>query len=145
MTVQILLSLKHKDFRETVRRLLAEDPTIEVVAVTDGGWTLLEILCRVRPDLVLMDLDISVRNSIFAIQRLESEYPGIKVVATSLFAERQIVAAAFRAGAAGYLTKDCFYEDLIETIQVVYRDRYHIGRCTKTVIYGLEGHGELLL
>ncbi|MBK8461285.1 MAG: response regulator transcription factor [Micropruina sp.] len=92
--------------RAAYRLFFDGQPGFVLVAEARDGAEGVELYAAVRPDVVLMDLQMPVRSGVEAITDICSRWPGACVVAMTTFSTREYVVAALRAGAAGYLLKD---------------------------------------
>jgi DNA-binding NarL/FixJ family response regulator len=102
---------------EGLRAILSTASEIEVVGVAFDGAQALEMIPRLTPDLVLMDLKMPVMNGIQATRRICEAYPQTRVVVLTTYAEDQWVFDAIRSGASGYLLKDTPREALVAAIK----------------------------
>ncbi len=119
MDIRILLADDHKLLREGLRALIEEQENMTVVAEAEDGRSAVQLAAKLSPDIVVMDISMPGLNGIDATRRITAESPGIKVIALSMHAERDFVVEMFKAGAAGYLLKDCAFEELILAIRAV--------------------------
>jgi len=119
MKIKVLLVDDHQLVRDGLSALLEKQPDIEVTGVAGDGQSALELARNVQPDVVVMDIAMPVVNGIDATRMIISEMPNIKVVALSMHGHKQIVLEVLRAGATGYILKDCAQEDLAEAIRTV--------------------------
>ncbi len=119
-TTTILLADDHKIVREGLRTLIEKHrPAMEVVAEADDGRTAVQLAGKMRPDVVLMDIGMPGLNGIDATRQIVAENPDVKVIALSMHSDRRFILEMFMAGAAGYLLKDCAFEELIQAIRTV--------------------------
>jgi two-component system response regulator NreC len=119
MGIKILLADDHKLLREGLRALIEEQKNMTVVAEAEDGRSAVRLAAELSPDIIVMDISMPGLNGIDATRRIAAESPGIKVIALSMHADRNFVVEMFKAGAAGYLLKDCAFEELIHAIQAV--------------------------
>lgn len=105
--------------REGLRLLLEKIPDIEVIGEAADGEAAVDICRRITPDVVVMDIAMPKLNGIEATKRILAEQPQIKVIGLSMHADGQFVLEMLRAGAAGYLLKDCAQQDLAQAIHAV--------------------------
>lgn len=119
MSIRILLADDHKIVREGIRALLEKQPNMEVVAEAEDGRTAVRLARDLSPDVVVMDIGMPALNGIEATRQIVSELPGVKVVALSMHSNRRFVARMLKAGASGYLLKDCAFEELIRAVRAV--------------------------
>lgn len=119
MSIKILLADDHKLLREGLRALIEEQRNMTVVAEAEDGRSAVRLAAKLAPDIIVMDISMPGLNGIDATRRIAAESPGIKVIALSMHADRDFVVEMFKAGAAGYLLKDCAFEELILAIRAV--------------------------
>jgi DNA-binding NarL/FixJ family response regulator len=115
-TVRVVLADDESLFVAAVDALLALDERIEVVGRARDGLEALRLVATVRPDVILMDLDMPRINGIGATRRIGADYPLTQVVIVTASTEPEDVERAREAGAAAYITKDRVVTDLAETL-----------------------------
>ncbi len=125
--VRVLVADDHRLFREGVRALLGSLEGLEVVAEAASGDEALALALELRPDVVLMDVQMPGSNGIEATRRLRAEAPDVGVVVVTMFEDDDLVFAALRAGARGYVLKGAGQEQLVRAIEAVVRGEalYH--------------------
>ncbi len=125
MSIRIIIADDHKIMREGLRSLIERQAGMEVVAETGDGRTAVKLSKELSPGLVVMDISMPDLNGIEATRQIVAKSPGIKVIALSMHSERHFVVEMFKAGASGYVLKDCAFEELITAIQAaVAKKRY---------------------
>ncbi|QWV94509.1 response regulator transcription factor [Geomonas oryzisoli] len=117
--IRVMIVDDHSIVREGIRILLEKFPDIEVVADADNGRSALEVAGSASPGVVLMDTSMPGMNGIEATQRLGVECPSARVLILSMHKDKRFVAQAFRAGARGYLLKDCTSAELVHAVRAV--------------------------
>jgi DNA-binding NarL/FixJ family response regulator len=122
MSISVLLADDHQLVRQGLRALLSGTDTIEVVGEASTGLEAVELARRLQPDVVVLDIAMPVLNGIDATRQLTAELPDVKIVALSMHGNREIVMEVLRAGAKGYVLKDCARESLIQAISNVNAD-----------------------
>ncbi|HEV7146267.1 MAG TPA: response regulator transcription factor [Pedococcus sp.] len=98
--------------RDGLVTLLGTMPGIEVVGSAADGEATIELIARVTPDVVLMDLRMPRLDGIEATRRIRATHPTTQVVVLTTYADDQSIIDALRAGAIGYLTKDAGRDDI---------------------------------
>lgn len=109
----------HAIIREGLRSLLEKQPDMEVVADTDEGRKAVDLVREISPDVVIMDVTMAGLNGIEATRLITSEFPEVKVIALSIHSQRRFIADMLSAGAAGYILKECLFDELVQAIQAV--------------------------
>jgi len=127
MTIRIILADDHKIVRQGLRTLLAAEPDMEVVAEADNGRTVLRLAQELKPQVVIMDISMPDLNGIEATRQMLAESPGVKVIALSMHSDSLFVLNMLKAGASGYLLKDCALEELIKAIRTVVRQKTYLS------------------
>ncbi len=117
--IRILLAEDQAPTRAGLRSLLESCPDLEVAGEAGDGEAAVAACRSLQPDVVVMDLARSKLSGIQATRAILKERPATKVVALSLHADSQHVLEMLRAGATGYLLKDCVQEHLAQAIRVV--------------------------
>jgi DNA-binding NarL/FixJ family response regulator len=110
-TVRLVIADDHRMLREGLKHSLA-DEGLNVVGEAADGVEAIERALELRPDVVLMDVTMPERNGIEATQEIRQLDPEIKVVMLTMHADADVLAAAVKAGASGYLLKDCSIEEI---------------------------------
>jgi DNA-binding NarL/FixJ family response regulator len=106
-------------FRTGLARLLNEDPRIDVIGQAEDGASAVEIVARVHPDVVLMDLKMPNLDGIEATRRMLAANPSVRVLILTSFDADTSIIQALKAGAAGYVLKDSQAEAIISSILAV--------------------------
>ena len=117
MAIRVLITDDHKVVRRGLRGFLELDPELEVVGEASNGEEAVELVRRLEPDVVLMDLLMPVMDGIEATRVIRSEMPEVEVVALTSVLEDVSVTGAIRAGAIGYLLKTTEADELCEAIK----------------------------
>ena len=123
MTIQVLLADDHKIVRDGLRVLIERCHDMQVIAEAEDGRKALQLARKYKPDVVIMDISMPDLNGIDATRQILGEVPGAKVIALSMHSDKQFVDGMLRAGAVGYLLKDCAADELIQCIRIVLSGR----------------------
>jgi DNA-binding NarL/FixJ family response regulator len=135
MSVRVLLVDDHAIIREGLRSLLEKQPDLEVVADADDGRRAIELVRELCPDVVVMDITMPRLGGIEATRQITGEFPAVKVIALSIHSRRRFVADMLRAGASGYILKECLFDELVQAIRAVSEGgRYLSPRITDVVV-----------
>lgn len=117
--IRVLVADDHRLFRDGLRALLNSAPDIEVVGEAGDGEEVVAKAAAVRPDVILMDLQLPGFNGIEATRRILRSQPGVRVLVVTMFEDTDTVLAAMRAGARGYILKDTAEEALLRSLRAV--------------------------
>lgn len=117
----VLVCDDHQLFREGIKAILRAEATIEVTGEARDGREAVEIALRLRPDVVLMDMEMPDLNGVEATRRIRQADRGIQVLILTMYGEEELVARCLQAGAAGYVLKDVPASQLVYAIQAVSR------------------------
>lgn len=135
MSIRILLADDHQVVREGFRALLEKEPSMEVVAEAGDGRTAIRLARELLPDVVVMDINMPDLNGIESTRQIAREIPQVKVVALSIHSDRRFVVEMLRAGARGYLLKECAFDELARAIRAVTAgETYLSARITQVVV-----------
>lgn len=119
--IRVLLVEDHAVVREGTAELLNRQPDIEVIGEAGDGQTAVELALSLKPDVVLMDVQLPVLDGIAATRKIKEARPTIAVLALTAHDEDQYVFALLEAGAAGYLLKTVRANELVDAVRSVYR------------------------
>jgi DNA-binding NarL/FixJ family response regulator len=126
MSIKILLVDDHKIILDGLRVLIEKEPGMEVVAEAENGRTALKLTGEFRPNVIVMDINMPDLNGIDATRQIVEEFPGTKVIAFSMYSDRQFVIGMLKAGVTGYLLKDHAFEELVRAIRTVVENKAYI-------------------
>ena len=127
MTIKIILADDHQIVRQGLRNLLALESDIKVVAEADNGRSVLRLVKETSPDVVIMDISMPGLNGIEATRQILAECSGVKVIALSMHSDSLFVLNMLKAGASGYLLKDCALEELVKAIRAVMDQKTYLS------------------
>ncbi len=127
MSIKIILADDHTMLRQGLSRSFEQEKDIDVVGQTKDGLSTIELVRELSPDVVVMDIGMPDLNGIEATRRITKDYPKIKVVGLSMHSSDKYVREMFRAGASGYLLKNCPFEELVEAIKTVVGGKTYIS------------------
>jgi DNA-binding NarL/FixJ family response regulator len=117
----------HALFRYGMRAMLNSDPGFKVVGEAATGEEAVGKATELKPDIVLMDIQMPDLNGIDATRRIVQVDPGIGVVVVTMFEEDDSVFAAMRAGARGYVLKGADADEVVKVMRAVAEGEAHFG------------------
>jgi PAS domain S-box-containing protein len=127
MTTRILLADEYQIVRQGLRALLEKESGLEVVGEAASGPAVLQQVEDLAPDIVLLDLALPELHGVEAIRHILAASPHVKIIALSIYADRRFVVNILKAGASGYLLKDCAFEELAKAIRTVQEPKTFIS------------------
>ena len=136
MSIKIILADDHAIVRSGLARLLQQQEGIEIVGQADNGVSAVALTKQLSPDVVVMDIGMPDLNGIEATRQIVKESPRTKVVGLSMHSSKKYIREMFKAGASGYLLKNCPFEELTEAINIVIGGKTYISPSISTAIIG---------
>jgi len=121
MSITVFLADDHKMVREGFRLLLETQPDIRVTGEAGTGREAVRQVKNLRPDVVLMDIAMPELNGIEATQQICEACPSTKIIVLSMYSTSQHIFRAIKAGARGYILKECAGDDVIAAVRAVHR------------------------
>ena len=118
--IRVLMVDDHPVLRDGVAAILAAEPGMILVGEAGDGREGVEQFRRHRPDIVLMDLQMPNMNGTDAIRAIRAESPRARIIVLTISGGDAHALRAFRAGASGYLLKNAFRKELLDTIRAVH-------------------------
>lgn len=135
MAIKILIADDHGILREAIASLLNNEFGMEVIGEAQDGRTAVRLAKELHPDVIIMDIAMPGLNGIEATRQIVREMPNIKVIALSVYADRRSVREMLKAGASGYVPKQCAFKELVTAIQnVVSNQTYLSSRISGIVV-----------
>ena len=119
--IRVMITDDHLIVREGLRLILETAEGIDIVGEASDGSECLQLVPELKPDVILMDLQMPRMDGITAIGHLRREHPEIAIVILTTFNEDDLMLRGLQAGARGYLLKDTSRENLLDTIHAAAR------------------------
>ncbi|MGC9317773.1 MAG: response regulator [Armatimonadota bacterium] len=127
MSISVILVDDHRVMRQGLRNLINQEPDMEVIAEAENGREAVSLVQELRPQVVVMDVAMPDLNGIEACRMINDDVPTTRVLALSMHADKHYAAGMLGAGAAGYLLKDCAFEELADAIRRVHNGRTYLS------------------
>ncbi|HIB43041.1 MAG TPA: response regulator transcription factor, partial [Nitrospina sp.] len=118
-TIKIIIADDHAVVRKGLIQIIDEIPDLQLIDQAGDGNELLTKLPGQDVDVLLLDINMPGQTGWEVIHKVNHDYPDIKVVILSISSEENYAKQFYKAGAAGYLTKDSAPEQLVEAIRKV--------------------------
>jgi DNA-binding NarL/FixJ family response regulator len=123
----IVLADDHVLVRQGIKKILQQDRGMEVVAEAGDGLELMEILAKITPDLVILDISMPHLKGLAAAAKIKQFYPELKVLILSMHRSKEYLQQALAAGVNGYLLKEDADVALFAAIETVRQGRIFVS------------------
>jgi len=134
MSIKIILADDHAVLRHGLSKSFQNEKDMEVIAQAKDGRTTVELVRELKPDIVIMDIGMPDLNGIEATRQITQYCPKTKVVGLSMYSSKNFIIEMFKAGASGYLLKDCEFDELINAIRIVVANKTYISPAISDVV-----------
>jgi DNA-binding NarL/FixJ family response regulator len=118
---RVLITDDHAIVRDGISALLALTGDLEAVGEATNGREALEMVKKLAPDVVLMDIAMPLMDGLEATRRIHKEFPNTKVIVLTQYEDREYVLPVIEAGASGFVSKTAASSELTSAIRSVYR------------------------
>ena len=125
--INLLVVEDHAIIRAGICALLENIAGVTITGVAGDGHRALELVDRLNPDMVFMDISLPKLNGLEAPSRITQEHPEVRVIILSMYANEDYVLKALRAGASGYLPKDADTAELEMAISAVTQGKTYLS------------------
>lgn len=130
--IRIMIVDDHPVFRQGIRDILEIETQMEVVGEAADGEQAIEVANELKPDLILMDINLPTLNGLQVTRKIKSQLPDTNFVMITGYDDAEQVFYALRVGAAAYCPKDINPDALIGVIRAVHEGNYVVGEQTMT-------------
>jgi DNA-binding NarL/FixJ family response regulator len=127
MSIRVILADDHAIVRHGLSKLIQQEKNMEVIAQAQDGHSTVELTRELSPDMVIMDIGMPDLNGIEATRQIVRDFPKVKVVGLSMHSGQKFVSEMLKAGASGYLLKDCALEELTTAIKTVAAGKIYLS------------------
>ncbi len=118
-TIRILIADDHPVVRDGLAAMLGTQPDFEVVATAGNGQEAVRLAAELKPDVVLLDLEMPELDGVEALARMRAASPVVRALVFTAFDTDERILGAVRAGAQGYLLKGAPRDELFRAVRVV--------------------------
>ena len=134
MSIKVLLADDHAVLRYSLSKSFENLDDIEVIGQAKDGHRAVEMVRELSPDVVVMDIGMPELNGIEATRKIARDYPAVKVIGLSMHSSDKYVREMFKAGATGYLLKNCDFDELAEAIRTVFDGKTFVSPAIGSMI-----------
>lgn len=126
-SIKLLIVDDHPVFRQGLRDLFETDLRFETVGEAANGDVALQLIQTLRPDVILMDINLPTENGLQVTKKIKSLHPKVKIIMITGYDEVEQAIYAFQVGASAYCSKDIPPESLIHTVTEAYAGNYVVN------------------
>ena len=143
--IRVVIADDHNVVRQGIRVLLDKADDIEVVGEAGDGQSAIELVERLKPEVLVTDISMPRMNGTQTVERLRALRLPTRVVVLSMYSDEAIVLQALRSGARGYLLKNSLVEELLLAIRTAYRGEIYLSPVISSDLLNdlLENRGEV--
>ncbi len=117
--ISLVIADDHEIFRDGLALMLSKQENVKLVGQAGDGLELMRMVEETGPDMVLTDIKMPRMDGIVAAKQLLQRYPGMKIIALSMFEEEDLIVEMLEAGARGYLLKNADKKEILDAIVTV--------------------------
>ncbi len=117
--IKVMLVDDHSLMRDSLKLHLENQPNIKVVAEASDGEEAVKLAAEVIPDIIIMDIAMPKLNGIEATRQIKAKFPKMAIIALTVHTDIEYILTILETGAAGYLTKDIYGDEIAKAIQLV--------------------------
>ncbi|MCA6596775.1 MAG: response regulator transcription factor [Pseudanabaena sp. M046S1SP1A06QC] len=126
MKIRVLLVDDHSFIRRALRIALGDESALEIVGEAENGQLAIAQIENLKPDVVLMDIQMPVMDGVEATRQIGDHFPETKILILTVDDTEEYISQALKYGASGYILKNTQPEELSFAIQAVYRGYMHL-------------------
>ena len=123
----VVIAEDHALMRAGLRALLVTENDIEIVGEAENGKDAIQMVTRLTPHLLLLDLNMPGIGGLEAIGQIRSRTPDTKILVVTMHKADEYLRQALRAGASGYMLKESSHEELLVAVRTVLAGRYYLS------------------
>ncbi|MCP4187310.1 MAG: response regulator [Gammaproteobacteria bacterium] len=125
--ISVLLTDDHALVRSGIRRLLEDSKQVQIVGEAECGEESLQMAQELKPDVILMDVNMPGIGGVETCRRMLQRDPQKKIIVLTVHSEQTFPKRMLEIGARGYLTKECGVEEMLEAINQVHNGKSYIA------------------
>jgi DNA-binding NarL/FixJ family response regulator len=122
---KVIIVEDHSVFREGLKRIISDMDDLELIGEAENGSVFLDLLKKMTPDLVLMDIQMPVMDGIEATEKALKQSPGLKILVVSMFGEEEFAYSMVEKGVAGFILKTADVPDFRRAINKVLEGQHY--------------------
>src|SRR3982750_1074851 len=132
--IKVAIADDHTLFRTGVKTSLSSRKDIQMVAEAENGMQLLNLLKHIKPDVVLLDIQMPIMDGLTTLPEIRKLYPDIKVIMLSMYNDHSMISRMMELGANSYLPKDSDSEMIYRAIRTCYESEFYFNDLTNKAL-----------
>lgn len=132
--INVIIADDQTLLRESLSFILGNDDEINVVGMAGNGEEVIELCASLKPDIILMDIEMPKRNGVSATKLLKEKHPEVKIIMLTTFENADNIMESFVVGADGYIVKNINHNDLVLTVKCVAAGLFVIHQSVKDIM-----------
>jgi DNA-binding NarL/FixJ family response regulator len=143
--IKVIIADDHVLYRAGVKTALSAKKDVKVIAEADNGMHLLNMLKMIKPDVILLDIQMPIMDGIGALPEIKKLYPDVKVIMLTMMDDHSMITKLMEIGANSYLTKTSDSEIIYEAIKTCFEQEYYFNSLTnKALLTNLKQRNDAL-
>ena len=139
MCIKIVLADDHKIIRAGLKSLIESCNNFRVIGEAENGREAVKLVNDLMPQVVIMDISMPDLNGIDATRQILAKFPETKIIALSMHTDKRFVIGMLKAGASGYMLKDCAFDELTIAINTVLNQQTYLSsQITNVVVQNIK-------
>ena len=140
--IKVVLADDNELFREGFRVMLKKQSEIELVGESENGIDLIQLVKDKKPDVIITDIKMPEMDGVEATKRIRRLFPGMGIIAFTMFDDDTLIVDMLEAGARGYLLKNAAKSEIYEAIKTVHNNGAYYCNSTNTRLAKLIGESK---
>jgi DNA-binding NarL/FixJ family response regulator len=132
--IKVLIADDHVLYRAGVKTALSAKKDLKVIAEADNGMHLLNMLKMIKPDVILLDIQMPIMDGIGALPEIKKNWPNIKVIMLTMMDDHSMITKLMELGANSYLSKTSDSEIIYEAIKTCFEQEYYFNSLTNKAL-----------
>lgn len=134
MSIRIIIADDHPVTRKGLSSVLSEEEDLVIIGETGDGLSTIREADNLDPDVIIMDISLPDIDGIEVTRRIKEKSPHIRIIALSIHSTKHYVIEMLKAGASGYLRKECDVKEVVKAIHFVQQDEIYLSPETSSAI-----------
>ncbi|MDQ6762466.1 MAG: response regulator transcription factor [Bacteroidota bacterium] len=132
--INVVIADDHVLYRAGVKTALSSKKDIKVIAEADNGSHLLNLLKGIRPEVILLDIQMPIMDGIATLPEIKKLYPSIKIIMLTMMDDQSMITKLMELGANSYLTKTSDSEIIYEAIKTCHEQEFYFNSLTNKAL-----------